>query len=149
MGASYFQEIDAVLWDDGTDLRSDTPFGMFPPQAHPNNPCGKFIIDGSFRMGDVYLLSYGMCGNHNPPKRVTYGRTLKNQQLITTVKTVLAEYQVNYYVECVMRCSAWYKCRAAEFHNDSLNCSIIGEFTSNGTTAYPHLTTFFRQTFTL
>ncbi|RUS82533.1 hypothetical protein EGW08_009705 [Elysia chlorotica] len=91
IGARYFPEYDATLWDDGTETRSDSPFGRHPPKADPNEPCTRLLHTGNFRLTADNLLYYGMCGNQ---LMTCTGESLRDAGVPTTLLTAKTKTRI-------------------------------------------------------
>ncbi|KAK3771812.1 hypothetical protein RRG08_066324 [Elysia crispata] len=147
VGAHFRSVPKVTLWDDGTPLRSDTPFGHYPPRGDSSAACAQ-ITTKNFElsmMGTTKNLP-ALCGNHKNYPTDSSGTTLSGE-LQTSVKTVLSVSQVFSYLECAVICGTVHECRAAEFNPDLLTCTVIGKYTSSGHNANPQVVTYIRKTF--
>ncbi|GFS10818.1 hypothetical protein ElyMa_001332000 [Elysia marginata] len=144
IGMQYQPEEGALVWDDGTRPRPDTPFYGRP--ADSSYRYARLTLDGRIMVGEGSEQKSALCGNHKNAASESWGRTVQGELMITNIK-VLDQRKLFSYPECALLCGMTLDCRVAEFNFDFLTCTLVGENKVIMIVPNPNIINYIRQMF--
>ncbi|KAK3792509.1 hypothetical protein RRG08_016518 [Elysia crispata] len=114
-------------WYDGNLPAPDLPWLYQDTQPDVKKPYGRIHHSGRINMESGKNWVHTACSNYTSTDAlaVAYGTTFRDQEPLYASVHQTRSY-VTSYLECVLLCSANYRCRVAAFYATSLECRTLG-----------------------